>query len=1077
MEVKTTPSPPMRPPSAGSASASSSDHGNNAGSGDETANTGMGCSAGGTGTAVTGATGGGGDGMAYPQNQRQMLPSSISGGSDQAAMVQAQLLQARMQMMGSSATAGNVADTPNQLISSLQAQLRQQLQEQMSVSPSDSGSSVYRQGESSAPVSAAASTSPVAPASSSSASNPSADVQSEEVIAPSDVRPSDVLFGRGAGVSEHVGNVQFRHLIAQRKIRYRDAANHKIKNDVAREVFDIVQGRDVRPVGADGNFLEADLVEQGWSPPGRFLRSADEVKAGAARAKTDEDKDKTKKNEGTNLWVEVTDKRAQEKCKQALRQHKWDAVSKRAERGATVGGSGKAKAKKVAARSSGRPKARSRQEMESAAAPDAVDDRLETPSHGSNVLPESTVRALEAMDFSADQPFDAASLSDGELNFDDSDTGLQLTDMPEPAPIAVPSAGGRGSSVQGQTETNASALESMAAFEPTPLLPKIGSGVPASASEPLTAMDVAKQSLQQQSSGGGSVSNEMDPLDPAYLRFLMPMIGENESSMLDSNMNAPQQDTIANLSLPEKVGLAKRMAQRLREEHERGSCIGYQGILRIARQFDISMNSKVPRQPSPDSNRTDLAYLGVIFHELFSGQAISAQSSSSFLGPTSPTDEEDDISHMSQRSSKRERLKPDSSISVTSAEESIDRPNWISTTPLHEYGLPVSLSILVSSLLCASDTSESERYSSIDECEIDLRMMESSPNRYLYDAPPEAPIGTLRVPSVLYGRERHEAVLKSAISRISNPSNQTREVFLISGLLGAGKTALAEKVGSSVADRGGYFVSGKFDQNSSIAVLCGAFDLYCQELVRRNDDHLSRVRTSLVQALGPDCIALAQLIPSVALITGQDSVGSATGGIFTNSGDLLAQLIFYLRTFVRIICSPDNPLVIYLDGMHCIDQASLHLVEMLVTDPGIKSLLLLGCYRSDEVMDDHPLKTQLASIQEAGVNVTNLRLQNMDRSSVNDLLSDTLRLPPRITRSLANAIHSKTSGNPLFVTQFIRSLVDQKLLTWSAERRRWVWDTPTIQAKNIDDTVVGLMTAKMLRLSVDVQKGPLHASI
>jgi predicted ATPase len=150
---------------------------------------------------------------------------------------------------------------------------------------------------------------------------------------------------------------------------------------------------------------------------------------------------------------------------------------------------------------------------------------------------------------------------------------------------------------------------------------------------------------------------------------------------------------------------------------------------------------------------------------------------------------------------------------------------------------------------------------------------------------------------------------------------------------------------------------------------------------------------------------------------------------------------------------------------------------MLVTDPGIKSLLLLGCYRSDEVMDDHPLKTQLASIQEAGVNVTILRLQNMDRSSVNDLLSDTLRLPPRITRSLANAIHSKTSGNPLFVTQFIRSLVDQKLLTWSAERRRWVWDTPTIQAKNIDDTVVGLMTAKMLRLSVDVQKGPLHASI
>lgn len=964
MEVTTTPSPPiaqvMRPPSAGSSSASSS--AGHVGNFDATANSGQVIPGSMSANNNTGASPGVDSGMAYPQSNQQSMPSSISAsGSDQAAMMQAQLLQARMQMMGNSVTSGNrnVTDTHSQLVASLQAQkqLQQQLRQQMSALPSaGSGASVsvssYNHG-STLPMStaAAASTSPIAaPATSACASTSypgEADGPSQEVIARSDVRPSDVLFGRGAGVSEHIGNVQFRHLIAQRKVRYRDAANHKIKNDVAREVMDVVQGRDVHPIGADGNLLQADLVERGWDPPGRFLRSADEVKAGAAKTKKDKgkdkkDKDKTTKNSGddacgSNLWVEVTDKRAHEKCKQALRQHKWDAVSERATRGATVGGSGKGKAKKVVVKNE-KPRARSRKEMENSATSAEVDDRIEAPSEGS-ILPESTVRALEAIDFLADQPFDAASLSDGDLNFDDSATGFQLSDMPDPAPIVAQSAGTELSGMQSHVGATRSALDSMADFEPTPLLPTIGSVATASASEPLTAMDLAKRSLPQ-NSGGASVSNETNPLDPAYLRFLMPVIGEGET-VLDSNLNAPQ-DTPANLSLPEKVVLAKRISQRLREEHEHGSCAGYQGLLDITRQCGIEINSKIPRQLLPDSNRTDLTYLGVIFHELFSGQELSAQSSSSFLEPTSPTEEEDDTSHMSQRSSKRERLKRDSSISVTSAEESIEQPTWITATPLHEYGLPVSLSVLVSSLLCAADTSASERYASIDECEIDLRMMESSPHRYLYDASPGSPIGTLQFPSALYGRDRHEAVLKSAISRISNPSIQSREVFLISGLLGAGKTSLAEKVGSSVADRGGYFVSGKFDQNSSIAVLCGAFDLYCQELVRRNDGHLSRVRMSLVQALGPDCIALAQLIPSVALITAQSSVGNTTGSIFANGGDLLAQLIFYLRTFVRIICSPDHPLVVYLDDMHCTDQASLELVEMLVTDTSIKSLLLLG---------------------------------------------------------------------------------------------------------------------------------------
>ena len=101
-------------------------------------------------------------------------------------------------------------------------------------------------------------------------------------------------------------------------------------------------------------------------------------------------------------------------------------------------------------------------------ASDKVDDRPKAPSEGS-ILPESTVRALEAMEFSTDQPFDAASLSDGDLDFDDSGTGFQLNDMPDPAPIVVPSAGVQGNFAQSQDSTNTSTIEAMAAFDDSAL--------------------------------------------------------------------------------------------------------------------------------------------------------------------------------------------------------------------------------------------------------------------------------------------------------------------------------------------------------------------------------------------------------------------------------------------------------------------------------------------------------------------------------------------------------------------------------------------------------------------------------
>jgi len=102
---------------------------------------------------------------------------------------------------------------------------------------------------------------------------------------------ADILLGRGNRVLNHPGNASFRRLVVSRKDDYTGADGNASKNEVARQVFECVRTGTGIP-SAEGEAVPAI--------PGRFMR-----KEGG---------------EESDLWDEVTDEMALEKCKMALRQ-------------------------------------------------------------------------------------------------------------------------------------------------------------------------------------------------------------------------------------------------------------------------------------------------------------------------------------------------------------------------------------------------------------------------------------------------------------------------------------------------------------------------------------------------------------------------------------------------------------------------------------------------------------------------------------------------------------------------------------------------------------------------------------
>ncbi len=136
-----------------------------------------------------------------------------------------------------------------------------------------------------------------------------------------------------------------------------------------------------------------------------------------------------------------------------------------------------------------------------------------------------------------------------------------------------------------------------------------------------------------------------------------------------------------------------------------------------------------------------------------------------------------------------------------------------------------------------------------------------------------------------------------------------------------------------------------------------------------------------------------------------------------------------------------------------------------MSDEDSRYLLLIGAYRDNEVYPTHPLMMTLNEIQEKNVTaVNNIRLDNLLTEQVNELTADTLYCDFSYAEPLTRLVYEKTGGNAFFVNQFFKSLYEEELLTFDHEKRKWVWDIPQIQEKNITDNVVELMAGKLLRL-------------
>ena len=121
-----------------------------------------------------------------------------------------------------------------------------------------------------------------------------------------------------------------------------------------------------------------------------------------------------------------------------------------------------------------------------------------------------------------------------------------------------------------------------------------------------------------------------------------------------------------------------------------------------------------------------------------------------------------------------------------------------------------------------------------------------------------------------------------------------------------------------------------------------------------------------------------------------------------------------------------QPIVLILDDLHWADKPSLLLLEFLALELAGSRILLVGTYRDIELSRDHPLVRALGEMTRERL-FQRVVLRGLTQQDIGRFIELTTGSPPPL--GLAEAVHSQTEGNPLFVTEVVRLLVQEGELT------------------------------------------------
>jgi DNA-binding SARP family transcriptional activator len=273
-----------------------------------------------------------------------------------------------------------------------------------------------------------------------------------------------------------------------------------------------------------------------------------------------------------------------------------------------------------------------------------------------------------------------------------------------------------------------------------------------------------------------------------------------------------------------------------------------------------------------------------------------------------------------------------------------------------------------------------------------------------------APIVSDATPAgVFVGRERE---LSGLVVALDDALSGQGRLVLVTGEPGIGKSRLGEELAGRARAVGAQVLGGRCWEAGGAP----AYWPWVQAIrayVRATDTELLR------HQLGGSGGELATLLPE---LRGRfpDLPDPPSSDVEGARVRLFDAAVSFLKSAALV-----RPLLLVLDDLHAADEPTLLLLRFLARELGNSRILVIGAYRDVDPAVRDPLSATLAEVTREPV-TRRIELAGLDEREVAEFIRRTVGDAPE--RAVATAVHAETDGNPFFVGEVTRLLLNEGAL-------------------------------------------------
>jgi DNA-binding SARP family transcriptional activator/tetratricopeptide (TPR) repeat protein len=280
-----------------------------------------------------------------------------------------------------------------------------------------------------------------------------------------------------------------------------------------------------------------------------------------------------------------------------------------------------------------------------------------------------------------------------------------------------------------------------------------------------------------------------------------------------------------------------------------------------------------------------------------------------------------------------------------------------------------------------------------------------------------------------------------------------RGMVLLCGGPGIGKTRLASELAREAHASGTVlYAAGAQDPLVSYQPFVEALRHYARS-------------SPLSADLGPGAAELARLIPELSV------PGRGDGERIPEDPGTRRYLMFEAVSALLDTACEETPVLLVLDDLHWADRPTLQLLRHVVRAQHDARLLIVGSYRELDATDDHPLAEFLADLRRDRL-LARLALAGLDRSDVASLIAS--HAGHAVPAGLVETVHAQTDGNPFFVEELVRHLLESGVVAAGEER----WTSPLRPEEvGVPEGVREVIMRRVARLSDGCRLVLLEASV